>query len=138
MNAGAGHKVTRILDALIVTGGYHAALVCTEDGLLVSAAGDWEEGGEEYLAGFTSLFDTVVVRATRDLDFTAVDEVTLLDPVGHRMVIRPLAGLSEPRMFLVVRLPRRSTWRQNTNTACKRLLPLLEPMTAGGDDDGDA
>ncbi|MCB9675654.1 MAG: hypothetical protein H6737_11085 [Alphaproteobacteria bacterium] len=138
MRSGIELGVTSILEAMIVMGGYHRALVCTEDGLLVASAGDGGASGGEDLAAFTSLFDTVVERATRDLAFRSVDEVTLLDPDGLRLVIRPLPIEAKPRLFLVVRLPKNTTWRRHTNQACSRLVPLLEPLTEGTDADAVA
>lgn len=127
MRDGIEPRVTHVLGAMNLLGGYQRSLVCTEDGLLIAHAGDGDLG-EEDLAAFTSLFDTVVERATRDLGFGGVDEVTLLDSVGHRLVIRPLGLSARPRMFLVVRMDRGATWRRHTNTACQRLAPLLEPL----------
>lgn len=127
MRDGIEHGVTHVLDAMNLLGGYQRSLVCTEDGLLVAHSGDGEVE-EQDLAAFTSLFDTIVERATRDLGFGGVDEVTLLDSVGHRLVIRPLTLSARPRMFLVVWMDRAATWRRHTNSACLRLAPLLEPL----------
>ncbi|MEZ4320314.1 MAG: hypothetical protein R3F61_22735 [Myxococcota bacterium] len=134
MQIGIELKVTSVLDAMNVLGGYHRSLVCTEDGLLIASAGDGGVGDGEDLAAFTSLFDTVVERARRDLGFDGVDEVTLLDPQGQRLVIRPLPIVAKPRLFLVVRMPKHTTWRRNTNQACARITPLLEPLTEGTQD----
>lgn len=124
---GIEHQVTEVLAGINVLGGYVRSLVCTEDGLLVAhAGGDPGEGHD--IAAFTSLFDTVVERATRDIGMAGVDEVTLLDATDHRLVIRPLPLPRKPRMFLVVWMDRGATWRRNTTAAVGRLVPLLDPL----------
>lgn len=132
MRGGIEQKVTHVLEGMNALGGYLRSLVCTEDGLLVAHAGDGVGEGQ-HLAAFTSLFDTVVERATRDLGMAGVDEVTLLDSADHRLVIRPLPIAGKPRMFLVVWMDKNTTWRRNTNAASLRLVPLLDPLVEGAD-----
>lgn len=129
MGAGLQQTVTGLLDQLIEEGGYGSALVCTDDGLVIASSGAVSE--DEHTAAFTSLFDEVVRRARRDLDFRAVDEVTLLDPGRGRTVIRPLNLEGEQQLFLVVRLPTNKTWRRNTNKLCSELRPILQPLLSG-------
>ncbi|MCC6623632.1 MAG: hypothetical protein IT385_20410 [Deltaproteobacteria bacterium] len=123
-------------------GGYRGSIVCTEQGLLVASAGDVRS--DEALAGFASLFDAIVVRAGRDLELHAVDEVTLLDARAGRLVIRPLpvgraaadeppvaeptAGASEPlpRLFLVLWMRADATWRRNTTRLVASLVVHFE------------
>lgn len=119
--------ITDQLHAMNVTGDYPTSLVCTEEGLLIASAG--ESMSDEELAGFTALFDDIVVRAGRDLGMGGIDEVTLLDENRGRLVIRPLY-VEELRLFLVVRVPARTTWRRNTNRLCARLPKLMAPMVA--------
>lgn len=119
-------RATEILRAMNQRGGYPLALVCTERGLLVAAMG--EPVRAEALAGFTSLFDDIVARAARDLGLAAVDEVTLCDARAGRYVVRPLTRASEPRLFLVVQVPRDRTWRRNTAAAARALLAALRPL----------
>jgi hypothetical protein len=106
----------------VADAGFHHAFVCTEGGLLV--AGD---GGalEDRLAGVVSLMDVVLQRADRDLAFHAVDEVTLLDREGGRLVVRPVASGEAARMFLVVSAPTDRTWRRASNGAVRTLAHLL-------------
>lgn len=128
MSGGIQHHVTAVLEQLNALGGYLKALVCTDDGLLVAVAGS-SNADDEDLAAFASLFDTVLARARLDLGFAGIDEVTLLDPAGVRLVIRPIPGSGSPRMFLVVRLERSASWRRNTTQACARLAELLGPLS---------
>ncbi len=129
---GIEQQATQILVGMNVLGGYPRSLVCTEDGLLVAHAGDDDARGHD-LAAFTSLFDTVVERASRDLAVEGVDEVTLLDGSGHRLVIRPLGMPGHPRLFLVVWMDRNATWRRNTTAAATRLVPVLDPLVEAPD-----
>lgn len=135
MRVGIEQEVTAVLDAMNEAGGYRRALVCTEDGLLIAAAGEGAELEAQNLAAFTSLFDTIVERARRDLGSSGVDEVTLLDADAQRLVIRPLPLARTPRMFLVLWVARNASWRKNTNVACAQLAPLLEPLTTGASDE---
>jgi hypothetical protein len=121
-------RVTAVLEGMNTLGGYLSSLVCTDDGLLVAVAGSGSVA-DEHLAAFASLFDTVLVRARQDLGFAGVDEVTLLDSTGLRLVIRPIPVKGSPRMFLVVRVERSASWRRNTTQACARLAELLGPLS---------
>lgn len=123
---GLQDRITAELRATNAAGGYLASIVCTHEGLLVAA--DGRVFREEQLAGFTSLFDDIVVRAGRDLGIGAVDEVALRDRELGRLVIRPVNDEGLPRMFLVVLVPSQATWRRNTNTLLERLRGLLEPV----------
>lgn len=108
------------------------SLVCTDQGLLVASAGDELEG--EILAGLTSLFDDIVLRAERDLGVTRVDEVTLADEGRGRIVIRPIPVTAETtRFFLVARVPADATWRRNTTLMCKDLGGLLRSLGESAD-----
>ena len=111
-------RVTSLLAATNDAGGYPSSLVCTQDGLVIASAGEDEA---EYTAAVVSLFDDVLVRARRDLGFTDVDEVALLDPARGRTVIRPLPLDSGQTLFLVVKVPPRATWRRHTNILRKQL-----------------
>ncbi len=123
---GIERRVTGLLSATNELGGYVMSLVCTDQGLLVACAGDPVRGEE--VAGFTSLFDDIVRRAERDLAVRRVDEVTLHDPGRGRLVVRPLLAGSHGRFFLVVRAPSDRAWRRNTNTLCRLLVDLLQPL----------
>jgi hypothetical protein len=122
---GAQDQANGLLRAMNAAGGYALSLVCTERGLLIAA--DGEGDAAEVAAGITSLFDDLVARATRDLAFTGVDEITLSDPRSGRFVVRPLTRGLEPRLFLVVVAPRGRAWRRNTNLVARKLLALLRP-----------
>jgi len=136
MGRGGGFQipVTRLLEAMNLLGGYETSFVCTEQGLLVASASSDEVNSEE-VAGFTGLFDSILTRAIRDLGFRRVDEVTLLDSTRDRLVIRPLPLEGRPRMFLVLRVPPKATWRRNTNKVCFQLADILAPLVASEDDD---
>lgn len=121
-------QITTILRAMNATGGYPMSLVCTAHGLLVAAAG--EQLRSEVLAGLTSLFDDIVVRAARDLGLAAVDELSLSDARVGRLVVRPLTPDRPTRLFLVVQVPPHRTWRRTTTTAARRLVASLRPLLA--------
>jgi len=125
---GSDNTLDGLLAAMNREGTYPASLVCTDDGLLIAAAGKALE--DEEVAGFTALFDDVVHRAQRDLDFEDIDEVALRDGKRGRLVIRPVYAASR-RFFLVVRVPARSSWRRHTNRLCAQLPALLTPLFVG-------
>lgn len=137
MARGIQRKAEELLRATNVMGGYPMSLVCTDQGLVVASDGD--ATSDDDMAAFTSLFDDIVQRAKRDLGFSEVDEVTLLDPAADRTVIRPLPIVAETRLFLVVRVPVKLTWRRNTNALCKKLVVVLRELVADGStDDSEA
>ena len=135
MTAGLETTINSLLQATNMLSGFPWSLVCTETGLLVASAGS--EDLSLVAAGVTSLFDDIVGRAERDLEFEGVDELTVLDRRQGRFVVRPLlANDAGERLFLVVLVPRNKTWRRATNQLAKRLVPLLEPLIDLGDDGG--
>lgn len=120
-------SVSRLLQEHNRRGGYSFTLLCTEQGLPL--ASDGEGPDPEVLSAVASLFDEVVLRAVRDLDLRAVEELTLLDPRRGRMVVRPLKT-GETRLFLVVVMSPRLPWRKNLHTLCAELetwLARLDP-----------
>lgn len=119
-------EVTDLLRAMNRAGGFPLSLVCTESGLLVGSAG--ETVRSEVAAVIASLFDDIAVRAARDLELPAVDELTLSDPVRGRLVVRPLDLRARPRLFLVAQVPRDRTWRRHTTHAIGRLRGVLRPL----------
>ncbi|MEY3214209.1 MAG: hypothetical protein RIT28_4690 [Pseudomonadota bacterium] len=123
---GLEREMTALLTGMNLIGNYPLSLVCTDQGLLVAASG--ESLRSEIAAGLTSLFDDIVVRAQRDLGFPRVDELTLTDGDSNRYVIRPLPIDANLRLFLVVQVPVKATWRHNTNLLIKRLIDLLRPL----------
>ncbi|MCB9568216.1 MAG: hypothetical protein H6710_13565 [Myxococcales bacterium] len=123
---GVEMQATRLLVDMNRRGGYTLSLVCTDQGLLVAVAGDVPRS--EVAAGLTSLFDDIVVRATRDLGVADVDEMTISDAKTGRFVVRPLAPGYSPRLFLVVQVPRDAAWRRNTTTAARKLAALMRPL----------
>jgi len=128
MSAGLQVQMNTLLVDLAQVAGFEQALVCTDEGLLVAASS--EEVDTVELAGLTSLFDDIVLRARRDLHMPRVDELTMLDPDRGRMVVRPLDLQGTQRFFLVVRVPARATWRRHTNQVGRQLARLLQPLAA--------
>lgn len=125
--AGLETEITQLLTGMNVLAGYPLSLVCTDQGLLIAAAG--EPLRSELLAGLTSLFDHIMTRAVRDLEFERVDEVTLTDRES-RFIVRPVPVAGATRLFLVVQAPVKATWRSHTNTLLRRLSELLRPLAA--------
>lgn len=123
---------TELLKGINALGGYPLSLVCTADGLLVASAG--ERVRTEIVAGLTSLFNDIAVRAARDLALARVEELTLLDRDGGNFVIRPLDLGAGPRMFLVVQAPRDRPWRRNTALVARKLQALLRPLVSSFQD----
>lgn len=126
-NAGLEQEMTTLLASVNRIAGYPLSLVCTEQGLLLAAAGDPTR--TEIMGGLTSLFDDIVSRATRDLGFARVDELTLTDADGTRYVIRPLPVTGVSRLFVVVLVPHKVSWRKYTNLLCTQLGAMLDPLT---------
>lgn len=108
-------------------GNYSFSLLCTEQGLPFAAAGQGLD--PEVLSAVASLFDEVVRRAIRDIGLRSVEELTLLDPGRGRLVIRPLKTTGDVRMFLVVAMDPKLTWRRNTHLLCSALEGLFAQMT---------
>lgn len=127
MSAGIEFRVTELLRDANQGGGYPLSLVCTPEGLPIAAAGS---GATEDLAGFTSLFEDVVARATRDLGVADIEEVTLRNGSG-RHVIRPLRVGDRTAAFLVVLVPPQRSWRRVTNRLVSQLSAALEPLLLG-------
>jgi hypothetical protein len=75
-------------------GGYSMSLVCTDRGLLIASAG--ETVRSEAIAGLTSLFDDIVVRAVRDLGLADIEEFTLADARVGTLVVRPIDARPQP------------------------------------------
>lgn len=125
-DAGLEAQVNKLLRAMNAAGGYPMSLVCTDRGLLIASAGELVRS--EVVAGLTSLFDDIFVRASRDLGLAAIDEISLSDPRVGRFVVRPLTRDHDPRLFLVVQVPQDRTWRKNTNLVARKLLTLLRPL----------
>jgi hypothetical protein len=125
---GVEARVTASLRAMNAAGGYPMSLVCTDRGLLIASAGELVRS--EVIAGLTSLFDDIAVRAARDLGLADIDELSLSDTRVGRLIVRPVARDHHPRLFLVVQVPRHRAWRKNTNIAARSLLSILGPLLA--------
>jgi hypothetical protein len=117
---------TELLRGLNALGGYLLSLVCTADGLLVASAG--ERVRTEVVAGLTSLFHDIALRAARDLELARIDELTLLDRDSGCFVVRPLDLAGGPPLFLVVQVPRDRAWRRNTTLVARQLRAILRPL----------
>jgi hypothetical protein len=128
-------QITALLAGMNALGGYPMSLVCTDQGLLLAAAG--EPLRSEIVAALTSLFDDIVVRAGRDLELSAVDEISVSDASKGHLVVRPLTCIQgQVRLFLVVQVPRLATWRRNTNLVARKLLAILRPWLAPTEETG--
>lgn len=123
---GVWRTITDLLVEMSARGGYPLALVCTEQGLLIAAAG--EHPRSEAVAGLTGLFDDIALRVARDLELGDVDEFTVCTDRGGRMVVRSLGGDQRPRIFLVVQVPSHRTWRRNTATIARKIRAILRPL----------
>lgn len=120
-----GPRISNLLEEVNAESDFSLSLVCTDAGLLIAAAGDGAD--EDQLAGLTSLFDDIVVRANRDVGLGTIDEVTLLDPVWGRCVVRPLPIEADfGRLFLVVRVGPKNTWRRYSNKLRREIAQMFE------------
>ena len=126
--AGVEAQLTALLAGMNALGGYPLSLICTEQGLLVAAAG--EAVSSEVAAGLTALFDDIVTRAGRDLAMAQIDEITLSDAKVGRFVIRPLVAGADDRLILVVQVPRDASWRRNTTMVARRAATILAPLVS--------
>jgi len=117
-------RIASLLEEVARQGSYEEILVTTGDGFpIASSSGDYV--ASENLAGVCALFDDVVERTERDLGMARVDELTVVDGRRGRLVIRPVPFVSDQRLFVVVRLNVRGTWRRNTNQLCRDLARLF-------------
>jgi predicted regulator of Ras-like GTPase activity (Roadblock/LC7/MglB family) len=132
MSTGLERRVTNLLAAGNADGGFPMSLVCTEQGLLIAAAGD--PAPCEILAALASILDDVMQRAARDLGMGAVDELTIKDAARGRFVLRPLPPTARARLFLVVQVPATLPWRRATNRLAARLQAELADFCAEGPD----
>lgn len=121
-------RLNTALDEMNVRSGFGSSLVCTDQGLLMAAAGAAVPSDE--VAGLVGLFDDIVRRAERDLSVRRVDEVTLLDPGRGRLIVRPIHDSAAMRLFLVVYAPTNASWRRATTDTARVLRPLFEPLLA--------
>lgn len=134
MRDGLHAPIERLLREFNARGGYRLSLVCTDQGLPLASAGQGLDA--ETLSAFTSLFDDVVVRALRDLELQSVEELTLLEPGRGRYVVRPLE-LGEPRLFLLIQMEPRATWRRNTRQLVDGLNQLIRGLDSqSGEEEG--
>ena len=125
---GIEQKLSNLLRQANKAGDYRASLVCTEQGLLVAAAGDTT--GMDDVAALAALFDEVLLRARAHLGMQGVDEVTVRDPRVGRLVIRPIGEAASTRMFLAVSVPPGRSWRRVTTTLCGELGRELSVLGA--------
>lgn len=121
-----GIEIASLLAKVNASAGFPMSLVCDDSGLLLAVAG--EGADEEQLAGLTSLFDDIVMRAHRDVGLTEIDEVSMFDRVWGRCVIRPLLPTSAGRFFLVVQVSPSGTWRRYSNQLKREIARIF----AGG------
>ena len=128
-------EIRRLLLATNTIGGFTLSFVCTEQGLLVASSSQGDTA--EIAAGLTSLFNDIAIRAVTDLGLQAVDELTLVGG-DDRFVVRPIPGLGSPRLYLVAVVPRDKTWRQHTNSLCRRVAELVGPLRAALEEPSDA
>ncbi len=129
---GLESQITTLLTGMNAMGDYPMSLLCSEQGLLLASAGELAQS--ETVAGLTSLCNDIVLRAVRDLNFVGVDEITLVDRRLGRFVIRPLPHAVDPRLYLVVAVPRHRSWRRNTSIASKKLDKLMAPLLSGANE----
>ena len=55
-----------------------------------------------------------------------------VDAEGLRYVVRPLPTDHTTRLFLVVAVPRNTTWRRHTNRLVRQVAELMDPLVAAG------
>ncbi|MFO0751536.1 MAG: hypothetical protein U1F43_38595 [Myxococcota bacterium] len=127
---GTQAAITAALSELAKNRGFRGAIVCTEQGLLVGSAGKLTS--DEMLAGFASMFDAIVARGARDLGLTAIDEVSVLDRLHGRLVVRPLVAGVEGRLFLVVVLEQDAAWRRATTRFLQHSGPTFQRIVGAG------
>ena len=118
-----GAEITALLAEVNASAGFPLSLVCDDAGLLLAVAGQGAD--EEQLAGLTSLFDDIVMRARRDVGLDEIDEVSMFDRVWGRCVVRPLLPTAAGRFFLVVQVPPRSAWRRDSNTLKREIARIF-------------
>ena len=127
--ASAGGPDTYFEDALLAPlresclhGGLKGVVVCTAEGLpLASTDSEFEA---EMLAGLASLFEDIARRSEALLGWPWVEEVTLVNDRGQRLVTRQFQ-VDERWFILVALVAARRPYRRATNRAVRQLIPLL-------------
>lgn len=119
------HQLEAILRDMLTAGHLLAVTLTTEDGLPIASLEGMDSTG--ILAGLSALFSEVGVRAEQLLEWPPLDELSLSNQKGVRLVIR-LLHTRHARILMVVLVPAHQTYRRVTTVAIRRLLPLLEQL----------
>ena len=104
-------------------GGFAHTLLANPDGMILAASGE-EDESQLTAAAFCSLFEEAFSRASTDLGFSELDELTLMDGNKWRYVIR----LVTDDLFLVARVPPKKRWRRVTNTLCAQVARIMRDV----------
>lgn len=115
-------RLLQVLTQMKTQGQLLAAVLCTPDGLPLAAVES--EASHEVLAGLSSLFADVARRAEQLMEWSSVEEVSLVNEKGLRIVTRQFKD-DEQYYILVVLVPANQTYRKVTNVAIKKLRELL-------------
>lgn len=112
-----------LLRWMVTTGGFFAAVVTTTDGLPLASVESTIE--PETLAALSSLFDSTASRAESFLGWNRVEEMSLVNEQGIRLIIRPFTADTDHFMLVVV-VPAGKTYRRVMNRALRGLAPLMK------------
>lgn len=123
-------RISNLLTDLGSASGSDHVFVCTDAGRLVAG-----EGGalKDHLSA-----TGVLQRVGRDLERTGKSEVTLLEPIHGRVILRRVAGAAGERLFLVAAPRSITSWPTSSHAAIESLSGLLAQgdALAGGPLDG--
>ncbi len=119
-----GADLARLLRRAQRAAGLRAALLCTEDGLLIATAGAGRPPPET-AAAIAALCAILLDRAATDLGIAPLDELNLRNLRGERFVVQPVAVAPGTRCLLVAEVEPRRPWRRCTARLRRALAPHL-------------
>ena len=102
-------------------GGFDAAVLATNDGLSIAAAGSYNA---DMLAAIVPQVKKFVLRARAGLDMAMVDEVSVVHTDRTRLVSRYF-DVDGEELILTVIVPRRRSYRRATNQAIREIKRIL-------------
>ena len=111
-------QIGQRLQDLCAAGKFHAAFLTGPDGLPIAHAASERDADTD--AAFLGLLHRVVQQVRQALGLADLDEVSLVDGAGTRIVCRYLP-VNDRDLFLVVFLPARKPYRRLTNRLIREL-----------------
>lgn len=119
------HQLRDILERAIQRGKFDAAVLADCQGLpLAEVESDLDP---DVLSGLSTLLEHIARRAEDLLGWRYVEEVSLIDDKGMRMVTRQFQ-VDDIWYILIVVVPKRRVYRRSTNICLRELRLLLNEV----------